>query len=237
MKIPLISLLTLIGFAFAASAESTTVTKSESETEASSKRTCRIIFPERPNDASKVAYLYDGRSNHRVNLPTMNFSRVMELPKGERTITLSPSKITDPKNIPTEAPQLTVKANVQDFYILISPDRANPTLPLQMRLINISDEELKPGQTLWINLTDHQITGVLGDQAISVRPKSETVLKSPMSSSGYYRTEFSYQSDAKGEVKKIAEQQWWHDANSRHLGFIVDTGGRLPKIYFYRDFR
>ena len=200
-------------------------------------RTCRIIFPERPNDAPKVAYLYDGEYNHRVNLPSMNFSEVIELPQGERTITIWPSKITDPENIPPEAPQLAVKAGVHDFYILISPHRANPTFPLQMRLIDISDEELKPGQTLWINQTDHQITGVLGDQAISMRPKSETVLKSPRSSSGYYRAEFSYQSVAKGEVKKITEQQWWHDANSRHLGFIADTGGRLPKIHLYRDFR
>lgn len=140
-----------------AQSENELITETDADI-SSGDRTFRIFFPERPNSSPKTAYLFDGKESQLVSLPSMSFSKVMELPKGERTITLSPSKITDPKNIPPEAPQLTVKASVHDFYILISPDRANPTLPLQIRLINISDEELKPGQTLWMNLTDHQIT-------------------------------------------------------------------------------
>lgn len=237
MKLFFSWILVTITFLYAGEPESFADAKPVATTGTSIKRTCRIVFPERPNDAPKAAYLYDGSVNHRVDFPSMNFSKVIELPTGECTITLSPTKVTDPKNISNHAPTLSINESVRDFYILVRPDPSNPELPVQMRLVNISNNKLKPGQTLWINQTDHKVSAKLGEQEISVRPEGETVSKNPISSSGYYRAEFNYHPDDKGESYKIAEQQWWHDANSRHLGFIVDSGGRLPKIYFFRDFR
>ena len=201
------------------------------------KRTCRIVFPEQPNKAPKAAYLFDSQSSRRVYLPSMNFSKVLTLPSGELTLYLTSSKIANSEDLPAAAPQLKVPEQVSDFYILLSPDLSNLELPLQMRLIATSQDDLKPGRTLWLNRTDHKIRAKLGQTEVIIGSKEEIVSKAPSPGSGYYHAELSFQPEAKGGFRKITEQQWWHDADSRHLGIIANTGGRLPEVYFYRDFR
>lgn len=200
-------------------------------------RTCRIIFPDRPNDAPRAAHLYDGEKSREITLPSMNFSEVIILPAGEITLLLSPGEIKDPANPPAGAPTLRIGKNVNDFYILVSHDPGNAALPLGMKLVVASDGELKAGETVWCNLTDHRISVELGDSKLSVDPQSQTVSKAPLPENGYFKAEFSYQQDAKGDLRKVTEQQWWHDANCRHMGIILNSGGKLPKVYFYRDFR
>ena len=56
-------------------------------------RTCRIVFPERPQSAPKVAYLFDGKVSLAVTLPSMNLSEVIKLPPGELTIAITTDKI------------------------------------------------------------------------------------------------------------------------------------------------
>jgi hypothetical protein len=208
-----------------------------SEEPAKYKRTCRVVFPERPNNAPKMVYLFDGKKNQQVFLPSMNFSKVISLPAGELTLLMAKNEILDPENLPPGAPTLKIAEGVRDFYILVTPDPSNSTLPLRMRIVNASDGKLKPGNTLWFNLTNHRILAKLGKSKMMVAPKGRTVTKGPIPKSGYYRADFMYQPEAKGKLRRITEQQWWHDANSRHLGFIIPSGGRLPKIFFYRDFR
>lgn len=199
-------------------------------------RTCRLIFPERPRDVPKTVHLFDGKGSQEVFLPSMNFSKVIELPPGDITLLMTREKVADPENPPTGFPLLRIPKSVRDFYILMTPDRSNAALPLQMRLIDAGGK-LKPGDTLWFNLTDSRIVAKLGEGKMSVAPKGRTVSKDPVSESGYYRAEFAYQPQSEGPFHRITEQHWWHDARSRHVGFIVPSGGRLPKIYFYRDFR
>ena len=201
------------------------------------KRTCRVIFPERPNNAPKIVYLFDGKKNQQVFLPSMNFSEVISLPSGDLTLLMAKNEIVDPENLPPGAPILKIPEGVRDFYILVTPDPSNKELPVRMRIVNASDGKLKAGKTLWFNLTEHRIVAKLGKSKMMVDPKGWTVTDGPIPKSGYYRAEFGYQVEAKGKALRITEQQWWHDTNSRHLGFIIPSGGRLPKIFFFRDFR
>ena len=201
------------------------------------KRTCRIVFPERPNDAPKTAYFFDGKQSQPITLPSMNFSEVIALPSGDLTILMTSSPITDPENLPPGAPKLRIPETVRDFYILVTPDPSNSTFPLKMNLVNTGGGKLKAGETLWFNLTDHRIVAKLGESRMSVAPRGSTVSKSPVKNSGYYTAELGYQPKGEGEFQRITEQHWWHDTGSRHVGFAVNTGGKLPRIYFYRDFR
>jgi len=202
---------------------------------ADSKRICRIVFPERPPGAPKVGYLFDGKKNYPVQFASMNFSDIIELPSGDLTLSVATAEISDPKNLPADAPIVKISENIQDFYLLLSPGSSNGQL--RMNLVNVSGGALKPGETLWFNLTAHRIAAKLGESKMLVEPKNKTVSKSPLAASGYYTAELVYQPGAVGSYQRITEQQWWHDVNSRHVGFIVDSGGRLPKIYFYCDFR
>lgn len=202
-----------------------------------SGRTCRIVFPERPNDAPQAAHLFDGKGSRQVTLPSMNFSEVIALPSGEITLRMTAEEIKDPANVPAGAPELLIPEGAKDFYILVSSDPANPTLPLKLKMVTTAEGELKPGETLWSNLTDHRIQAKLGDISLSVEPGGLAVSKDPVPQSGYYRAEFTYQPGGEGDFQRVTEQQWWHDAASRHVGFMVNAGGKLPKICFYRDFR
>ena len=200
-------------------------------------RSCRVVFPERPPDAPKTAFLFEGSKSHRVSLPSMNLSEVIELPGGELTLAMIPKEINDPKVLPPESPLLKIPESVTDFYIIITPDPNNLILPVKMNLVDTGGGKLKPGETLWYNFTDHRISAKLGSAEMSVAPAGRTISKDPAPASGYYIARFAYQMNGSGAFSPITEQSWWHDANSRHLGFIFNSGGKLPQIYFFRDFR
>jgi hypothetical protein len=200
-------------------------------------RTCRLVYPERPQEAPKTAYLFDGNKSHSVALPSMNFSEVIELPDGEITIAMTASEISDPELLSPKTPFLKIPETVRDFYIIILPDPNNEILPIKLNLVDTGGEKLKPGETLWYNFTEHRILAKLGSENMMVSPRGRTISRRPIPESGYYEARLAYQADGNGLVAPITEQSWWHDANSKHLGFIVNTGGKLPKIYFYRDFR
>ena len=201
------------------------------------KRSCRVVFPERPQDALKMAYLFDGSKSQSVTLPSKNLSEVIELPDGELTIAMTADKISDSKSLPPKAPTLKIPEDVTDFYMIISPDPENPDLPIKMTLVDTGGGKLKPGETLWCNFTEDRIVAKLGSTDMSVDPMGRTISKDPAPASGYYIAKFTYQIKGNGEFLPITEQNWWHDAASKHLGFIVSSGDKLPKIYFFRDFR
>jgi hypothetical protein len=239
MRLIITLTVSLIGLAYLSSAQEAEGIKVEQGNEKERKRTCRIVFPERPNDLPTFAYLFDGKNSQQVHLPSMNFSPVVSLPSGDITLFMSANPISDIdiENLPPSTPRLTIPKEIDDFYILVTPDRANKTLPLKMMLVSLTNGKFKPGETLWFNSTKHQIVAKLGQAQMAVAPKGTAVSKDPLPKDGYYRADLGYRADGKGKINRVTEQMWWHDAKSRHLGFIVDTGGKLPKIYFFRDFR
>jgi len=200
-------------------------------------RSCRLVFPERPEGAPKIAYLFDGSKSQAVSLPSMNLSEVIELPDGDLAIAMTPSAVSDPELLPPQAPALKIPELVTDFYIIITPDPENKVLPVKMNLVDTGAGKLKPGETLWYNFTPHRIIAKLGGADMKVDPQGRTITKDPIPASGYYVARFAFQEDGKGEFAPITEQSWWHDSNSKHLGFIYNSGGKLPKIYYFRDFR
>lgn len=200
-------------------------------------RTCRIVYPERPQDAPKIAYIFDGKDSQMITLPSMNLSEVIKLPIGEITIAMTTGKITDPKTLPPNSPMLKIPENIREFYIIITPDPENKELPVKMNMVNTGDGKLKAGETLWYNFTNHRIAAKLGSAEIIIDPNGRGISKDPLPESGYYTAILKFQNDGKGNYAPITEQSWWHDAKSRHLGFMVNTGGKLPRIYYFRDFR
>ncbi len=237
MKSIITLIITSFAIAFHINAAPLAAPAGEPQNEKSKQRTCRIIFPERLIDSPKFAELFDGKQSQKVQLPTMNFSPVIELAAGEITLFMTAEPITDLKDAIDSTPKLVIPADVDDFYIVVSPDAENPAMAIKMEMIILNDEESKPGQTIWMNKTKHRISANLGTSKMTVDPESKIVSEEPAEASGYYKAEFTYQVKGEGEFKKITEQQWWHDAKSRHLAFVVDTDHLLPKIFIFRDFR
>lgn len=200
-------------------------------------RTFRMVYPERPQGMQKTAYLFDGSESREISLPNMNLSEVMRLADGEITIAITMDKIETPELLPANAPKLIIPEHARDFYIIITADPGNAYFPVKMNLADMVKYKTGPGETLWYNLTDHRIVAKLGAADMSVEPLGQTVSRAPADASGYYEARFEYQVRGEGAFAPITEQNWWHDAACRHLGFMVNTGGKLPKIYYFRDFR
>ncbi|MFK7909210.1 MAG: hypothetical protein AB8F34_01270 [Akkermansiaceae bacterium] len=200
-------------------------------------RTCRLVFPEKPSNSPKFAYLYDGKENHKVYLSGVNFSDVVKLRPGDISLVIAPEPIIDPENIPPGYPRLAIKKEVRDLYIFLSPDTTNDVMPLRARMLRLDSTKFKSGNTLWYNFTNHRIAAKLGESRMKVDAKKFVISEDPLPKSGYYKAEFIFQPNSTGKFRRITEQQWWFDANSRHVGFIADRGSRLPRIYFFRDFR
>ena len=210
--------------------------------QAAPERTCRIVFPDRPQDAPRSLHLFDGKNSQEVELPSMNLSPVYKLAAGAIQLKLLAAKADDPKEVPADAPMVEIPADHTDFVLLVFSDPGNKIAPVKLEVVNLDGKTFKPGQTLWTNRTDTTVEGKLGEQTLSLGPVTSKILDAPLSdkgvpTSGYYSASFTYRSGDEGAFEPITEQQWWHDANSRHLGFIVNKGGKLPKIFFYRDFR
>lgn len=200
-------------------------------------RTCRLIYPDRAQTAPKSAFLFDGQKSQNVALPNMNFSEVIELPDGEITLAMTPAEVKDAKTLSPDAPQLKISETIKDFYIIISSDPENKELPVKMELIDVSDGQLKAGQTFWKNFTEDRIIAKLGSADLSLDPMASQVSQAPAPNAGHFNASFTYQLAGEGPARPITEQSWWHDDQSKHLGLVLKSGGKLPKILYFRDFR
>jgi hypothetical protein len=201
------------------------------------ERTYRMVYPERPQSAPKMAFVYDGKKSTQIHLPSMNLSEVMTLPKGDVTLFVTDEEIKDPEKIPANVPRVFIPETVIDCYLILIPDTKNSEFPVKINLVDSGDQKLKAGETLWFNSTNHRILAKLGTQEFRIEPTKRAISKPPIPESGYYVARFAFQANATGPAAPITEQSWWHDAKSRHLGFIYDNGEKLPKIYYFRDFR
>lgn len=206
--------------------------------EAENIRYCRVLFLGKPKNGPDYAYIFDGiDTSHKVALSGVNFSRVVELPPGPLSIGLSPEEVNLPEEFPDGAPTLKIPAGINDLYLLLVSDPDNKVLPVKVRSLNVDDSKLKVGETLWINLSPHNVAAKFGEKQIMLPAKKQTVSPPPLESSGYYSAKFIYQKNGEGRFWPVMKKSWWFDASSKKLGFIVDTGGRLPKIFSLRDSR
>lgn len=207
------------------------------EPQGQTTRTCRILYLANPPETTKEAYLFDGTSSQKMPLPRMNFSEVVELPTGDLTLGLLKEPQDASKEFPEAAPKVKISDKVTDFFLLVTSQPNNPYLPVELTVIDISNNRLKPGETLWINYTKHNVSAVLGKDLLTIPPMKRAICRPSLEKSGYYKAEFTYQREAGGDFLPIMRKSWWYDASSKNLGFIVRTGARLPKIFTIRDHR
>jgi hypothetical protein len=205
--------------------------------EGKKERTCRLLFLERQQDAPAEGQLFDGTVSHKVELSGMNFSEVVKLPDGDLVLGMTANPVATPKDFPKGAPTVNIPAQIGDLYLLVASDPENKVFPIRMLPLDVSGQKLKAGETLWINLTAHTIMGRLDKELLTIPPSGKVVGKAPLAASGYYKAAFLYQPGAKGEFLPVMQKSWWFDAKSKNLGFIIESGGRLPSIFTFRDYR
>jgi hypothetical protein len=78
------------------------------------------------------------------------------------------------------------------------------------------------------------------DEVVSCRvlPSGGKVVgNAPLAASGCYKAQFLHQPEDRKEFMPVMQKSWWFDAKCKNLGFIIQSGGRLPGIFTFRDLR
>lgn len=206
--------------------------------EKTSQRTCRILFLNAPDSAPETLHLYDGTRSQEVDLPRMNLSKVYDLAPGPLTLRLLNQPVADPQNLPANAPQAAVAESMRDFYLLVTSDPANTTVPVKIQVINANADQLKAGQMLWFNLTEQDIGGVVGSQKLLLRAQTRMVMDAPSGKSESYAVNLSYRRAGQESLYPLCETRWQHDPRSRNLAFVISENGvRTPRVLVFPDYR
>lgn len=203
-----------------------------------SVRTCRILFPNSPQQPAGNYYLFDGQSCQEVTLPRLSFSPVYKLRPGDAKIWLLTSPIDKPEQIPPGSPEVTVGAAIRDFYMFISTDPDNRVLPLRMRVVNANYDQIRLGEMLWFNLTPKHLAGTIGRSSLNLAPNASALVKEPKAAAGDYPVEIYFRVPNDDRIHPLIESQWHHDPRSRSVVFVYDEGRRrAPRIMAFSDFR
>lgn len=206
-------------------------------------RTCRILFLNGPDDGPEKLHLCDGTSSQEVELTRMGFSPTYKIIPGALTLALLPKPPVpsptagEPPVIPPGAPKATLAATITDFYLIVSSDPANQVAPVKIQVVNASAEDFKLGQMLWFNLTENQIGGAVGSRKLLIKPNSRIILDAPASKQEDYHVNIQFIPPGKQRAEPLCETNWSHDPRSRSVYFVVSTGGILPRILGFPDFR
>lgn len=202
------------------------------------ERTCRILFLDGPDSAPDKLQLFDGVKCREVDLPRMNFSKVYQLPGGPLNLRLLPAPPEDPAKIAPGAPGVAVTAGITDFYLLLTSDPANTITPVRMQVINAGADKLKPGQTLWFNLTPNAVGGILGTEKLVVQPNSRVIIDPPATGNHDYPVNLTFRLPGNERLYPLCETKWRHDPRSRNVAFIIaENGHRSPRVMVFPDYR
>jgi hypothetical protein len=206
-------------------------------------RTCRVLFLDGSDNGPEKLHLFDGKSSQEVELTRMGFSPAYDIIPGDLTLSLLPKPPTppttggDPPVIPLDSPKATLPAAISDFYLIVSNDLSNKLVPVKIQIVNASANTFKPGQMLWFNLTENTIGGVVGSQKLLVKPNSRIILDPPANKQEDYHANIQFIPPGKERVEPLCETSWSHDPRNRSVYFVVNSGGILPRILGFPDFR
>lgn len=203
-----------------------------------SARTCRIVFLDRPANAPKHLYLFDGKEIREVKTPRLNLSPVYQLPDGNLNLRLFLNAPANLEKIPEGAPSVKITETTKDVYLLLTSNPANEVAPVNIQLISADPANLSRGEMLWFNLTDKRVGGKVGSEKLDIKPLTSVRVNEPRRETGDYPVELYFMIKGDAHLHPLCESRWMHDPRSRSLVFITKNGNRrAPRIYSFSDFR
>lgn len=206
--------------------------------EKADERTFRVLCLSPAADAPEKVQLFDGNVSREINLPRAGLSEVYKLSGAARGVTLLRTPITKPEEIPDGSPAAKLGEGVADFYLLVTRDPANASLPLALQIIDATGEKFRNGEIMWYNLTPFSVGGMLGTQKLAMKGQSRVLVESPASGNAQYDVSLSYIVPEETVFRPICETKWIHDPNSRTLIFVSGGGNKkVPRLESFIDYR
>jgi hypothetical protein len=201
-------------------------------------RTCRILLLGAQENSPKSIYLHDGTATQKVDLPSLNFSDVYQLPPGNIVLKLCQTPPTETQPIPADAPSAKVSETTTDCYLLVTSDPKNPQLPLRFQVIDANPAGFRPGEMMWMNLTPYRVGGSLGSRTLNVQPNSQAIVPAPADGPGSYPVKIGYDPGNDKKAAMIVSTEWPHNPAGRNIVFVMMLpNSKIPRIKGYSDYR
>ena len=199
-------------------------------------RSCRLLMLGDRGSVPAPLYLHDGTTAREVEVPRMNLSMPYEMPPGALTLRLLSSMPAEGQPANPGAPSGTVGESVGSFYLLVTADPSNKTVPVRMQVIDASADRFKNGQMLWYNLTANDVSGQVGNQKVAIKGRSRTITDPPASAAGDYNVNLSYRIAGNPAAYPVCETRWLHNPQARTVLFIINEGtSPIPRILAFPD--
>jgi hypothetical protein len=206
--------------------------------EPAGERTCRILFLGAPDNAPEKLHLFDGKFSREVELPQMNLSPVYKLPAGPLVVRLMANAPAKPEEVDPGAPKAPVAETIKDFFLLVTPDPANKTVPVKLQVIDGDASKFGKGEMMWYNLTPYSIGGKVGSEQLAMAANSKANLKPPAATNEDYAVSLAYRKAGDKRPYPLCETKWLHDPKTRTLLFvIVQPGSTTPRVLGFPDHR
>jgi hypothetical protein len=199
-------------------------------------RTCRLLMLGDRGSIPAPLYLHDGTTAREVEVPRMNLSAPYEMPPGALTLRLLPAMPVEGQPVNPAAPSGAVGESIGSFYLLVTADPSNKTVPVRMQVIDASADKFKNGQMLWYNLTANDVFGQVGKQQVAIKGRSRVITDPPASAAEDYNVNLSYRIAGNPAVYPVCETRWIHDPQARSVLFIINEGGSpIPRVLAFPD--
>jgi hypothetical protein len=202
---------------------------------AHSREVLTILVPG-PYDAPKEAYLSNGKTSIRLDLPQRNLSQEVEIPDGELVMAVLPKPPENPDQIAPTAPTVRIPEAWERCLLIFIPDRETKIFPFRVIPIDISGSKLANGKTLVCNLTDKDIGVRLDQRKAHVEPGQSATIEAPRRDFGPYPVAIDCLIKGEKTPRAICRSMWQHDPDSRQILFVIPQDGReIPRVWGVLD--
>lgn len=206
--------------------------------EPKASRTCRILFLGAQENSPKTIYLNDGVGTQKVDLPSLNFSNVYNLPPGNIVLKLCLTPPTEQQPLPADAPSAPVTEATTDCYLLVASDPKKPLVPLRFQVIDANPAGFRLGEMMWLNLTPYRVGGKLGSRTLNLKPNSQVIVSAPADGPGSYPVKVGFDPGGDKKAALIVSTEWPHNPAGRNIVFVMMLpNSKIPRIKGFSDYR
>ena len=195
-------------------------------------KSLRILHYGAPKETKiKEAVLYGvGKKAITVQLNRFNFTRKIEISESTATIRVLPKALTEEEDIPEEAPSISIPSDWVDTLLIFFHDPQNKVMPILIKKINASEGAFKPGELYWVNMSNHYVGGLVGQEKLRIAPNKTVVMKTPTQEKEC-AVKLNFIVKGEKEPRSLLRQMWSINKRTRQVVFILKRP--VPQLVGY----
>ncbi len=189
---------------------------------ASAGRMAKIMYYQAPVEAPEYVFVYQSKKQpEEVKLERQKFSLSFELEAGDRRLVFLPKELPEDMEMPAGSPFVMIPATWDKVILFVTEDEKNPVMPIRVHAFDASDRIFGPGDILFINQCDLAVGGMVGDERITMKPKTAKVLGAPLGERGEFNLMLDSYDQKSKQRRNLVRKRWLHIPEFRNVVFIT----------------